>query len=106
MHVMRPGTEPGEGGHAVGRDPRTMTRQELEALGHAAVSPLAALRARCVDCCAGAVSEVRRCRQTICPSWPFRMGSDPWKEPTDAQLAARRTNAAKARAAKTKAIPV
>ena len=63
-------------------------RQELEALGHAAVSPLAALRARCVDCCAGAVSEVRRCRQTTCPSWPFRMGSDPWKEPTDAQLAA------------------
>ena len=86
------GLEPGnEGGHAVGRDPRKMTRAELEALGHRAMSPLAGLRARCIDCCAGSTHEVRLCTAVRCPSWPFRMGSSPWRAPlTEKQLAARR----------------
>jgi hypothetical protein len=64
----------------VGRDPREMGQDELSALGHAHVSPLQALRARCVDCCAGSADEVRKCTAVYCPSWPFRMGFDPWRQ--------------------------
>jgi hypothetical protein len=96
----RPGLERGEGGHAIGRDPRKMTRAELEDLGHTAMSPLAALRARCVDCCANSANEVRLCTATKCPSWPYRMATNPWRVPaSEAQRETSRRNAAKMRAA-------
>lgn len=76
-----PGLERGEGGHAVGCDPREMSREELIAVGHEPMSALKALRARCVDCCAGPHQEVRLCTAVRCPSWPFRMGSGPWRAP-------------------------
>jgi len=44
-----------------GRDPRTMTRAELEAMGHRPLSPMQAIRAKCLDCCAGSADEVRKC---------------------------------------------
>jgi hypothetical protein len=87
----------------VGRDPRTMTQDELQALGHRSMSILQALRARCVDCCGGSTAEVRRCVSVNCPAWPFRMGFNPWRERRQlsperkAQLA---EGLAKARAAK------
>jgi len=68
-------------GALVGRDPRQMTTEELEQLGHERISPLKALRLRCVDCCAGSPSEVRQCVSVTCPSWPFRMGRSPWRQP-------------------------
>jgi hypothetical protein len=64
----------------IGRDPREMTRDELRALGHEKLTAIQAIRARCIDCCAGATVEVRRCTAVYCPSWPFRMGFDPWRE--------------------------
>ena len=66
-------------GALVGRDPREMTTAELEQLGHERISPLKALRLRCIDCCAGSASEVRLCVSVTCPSWPFRMGENPWR---------------------------
>jgi hypothetical protein len=45
----------------VGRDPRQMTAAELEAMGHQRLSPMEAIRAKCLDCCAGSSTEVRRC---------------------------------------------
>jgi hypothetical protein len=90
------GVEPGEGGHEVGRDPRRMTQDELRGLGHEPMSPLAALRLRCLDCCAGSAHEVKLCTATRCPAWPFRLGENPWRTVTEAQrekgrrLAARR----------------
>lgn len=79
---MKPGTEHSETeGAPVGRDPREMTRDELRALGHEPMSPLDALRLRCIDCCAGSKHEVRLCVSTNCPSWPFRLGTSPWRDP-------------------------
>lgn len=66
-------------GEVVGRDPREMTKDELERLGHRAISPMKALRLRCLDCCAGSDTEVRKCTARKCPSWPFRMGTSPWR---------------------------
>ena len=68
-------------GAFVGRDPREMTTEELGQLGHERISPLKALRLRCLDCCAGSAAEVRLCVSVTCPSWPFRMGRSPWRKP-------------------------
>ena len=70
-----------QNGHDIGRDPRRMTGDELAALGHQRMSPLKALRLRCVDCSAGSDAEVRRCTFVHCPAWPFRMGTNPWRAP-------------------------
>ncbi len=59
-------------GEDVGRDPRTMTTEELARLGHARVSPLRALRLKRLDCCNGSSREVRLCTAVDCPSWPER----------------------------------
>jgi hypothetical protein len=89
-----PGTEISDGGHDIGRNPRTMSHVELRALGHEPMSPMAALRARCLDCCAGNPHEVRLCTAVKCPSWPYRMGSSPWRKPmTDEQREAARVRA-------------
>lgn len=68
-------------GQEVGRDPNQMTAEELVALGHSAMSPLKALRLRCIDCYGGSLKSVRGCTSTDCPSWPFRMGRNPWRAP-------------------------
>jgi hypothetical protein len=89
-------------GQEVGRDPNQMTEEELVALGHSAMSPLKALRLRCIDCYGGSLKSVRGCTSTDCPSWPFRMGRNPWRAPASEErkqrardLAARRPRAAK-----------
>lgn len=84
------GYEYDEAGRARGRDPRDMTPSELSAMGHERMSPLDALRSRCVDCCAGSINEVRLCVSLNCPAWPFRMGTNPWREYTPDQLASLR----------------
>ena len=68
-------------GAPVGRDPREMTTAELEQLGQQRMSPMKALRLRCLDCCAGSATRVRLCASATCPSWPFRMGRSPWRAP-------------------------
>lgn len=40
----------------------------------ATVSPIKALRLRCLECCAGQRDEVKLCECTKCPSWPYRFG--------------------------------
>lgn len=80
-----------EAGLAVGRDPREMTRAELESLGHGKQPLRKVIRARCLDCCCEQPSEVRKCTATRCANWPYRMGSDPWRaEPSEARREAGR----------------
>jgi hypothetical protein len=68
-------------GWDVGRDPRQVSREELMGAGHKPMSAQRALRARCLDCCAGSANEVRLCTAISCPAWPFRLGSSPWRPP-------------------------
>jgi hypothetical protein len=78
-------------GYLEGRDPRTMSPAELAELGHLPMSPLRALRLHCLDCCAGSAQEVAKCMALRCPSWPFRMGINPYRErPSDEQREAMR----------------
>ena len=41
------------------------------------LTPIKAIRAKCVDCCCGNVAEVRRCSATQCTLYPYRMGKRP-----------------------------
>ena len=70
---------PVDEGALIGRDPRKVPL-EILALYHREKNPLKALRARCLDCCCGQASEVRKCTAVACPSWPFRMGVNPFRE--------------------------
>ena len=70
-------------GFDVGRDPRSMSAAELEYLGHRRVSPLRALRLKCLDCRNDSAQEVRLYTAVDSPSWPFRMGKNPWLAPLD-----------------------
>ena len=72
-------------GDDVGRDPRAMSADELTQLGHSRVSPLRALRLKCLDCCNESSQEVRLCTAVDCASWPFRMGKNPWRRKLDPQ---------------------
>ena len=57
-----------QGAHAVGRDPRRMTGDELMALGHVRIGAQKALRLRCIDCSGGSAQEVRLCTAVFCPA--------------------------------------
>jgi hypothetical protein len=90
------GTETGSDGRRIGRDPRKMGPDELRALGHAPMAPTAAIRAHCLDCCGGSSEEVRKCTAVGCPSWPFRIGANPWRAPlSEAERARRRERIAR-----------
>jgi hypothetical protein len=82
----RLGTVYDDRGHLEGRDPRTMSRDELAEMGHKPMSPLRAIRAHCLDCCGSSAQEVAKCIALRCPSWPFRVGSNPYRDsPSDEQ---------------------
>src|SRR5215469_17810389 len=89
---MKPGLKLHQG-HPAGRDPREMTPDDLREAGHEPLSPLQALRAHCLDCCGYEEKEVALCPAVKCPSWPYRMGTNPWRKPASEarRAAARRT---------------
>ena len=41
------------------------------------MTPLKAIRAKCLDCCRSQAAEVRQCPVTDCSLWPFRFGKNP-----------------------------
>lgn len=61
----------------IGRDPRRINAEELEASGVDLRVGMKAIRAKCMDCCGENHSEVRKCTATGCPLWLLRMGSVP-----------------------------
>ena len=63
-----------ERGYLEGRDPRTMSPEELRAMGHTPMSPTEALRARCLDCCAGSAQQVASAWR--CAAWLGRSGRE------------------------------
>ncbi|MEY9629042.1 hypothetical protein ABIA27_004077 [Sinorhizobium fredii] len=67
----------------------TQTRTELaatwpptaavaKAAGHEQMSPMAAIRLKCLDCSSGQPSEVRACEAVTCALWPFRASVHPY----------------------------
>lgn len=46
------------------------------------LTPMKAIRLKCLDCCIGQKEEVRNCTCTDCTLYPFRMGHRPDMTPT------------------------
>lgn len=44
------------------------------------ITPMKAIRAKCIDCSCGEKKEVRLCPIEWCPLWPYRMGKRPAKD--------------------------
>lgn len=53
------------------------TRDDLAGI-HEPQPILAVIRAKCLDCSAGSLLEVRRCTAVRCALWPYRMGKNPF----------------------------
>lgn len=64
------------------------------------LSPLKAIRAKCMDCSGQSFKEVRTCPVKSCPLWVYRMGKHPGRkrEMTEEQRQAAVERLAKARA--------
>lgn len=41
------------------------------------LTPIKAIRAKCLDCCCGQANEVRLCPCEDCPLYPYRLGKNP-----------------------------
>ena len=54
-----------------------ITQTEFQGQIEGRVTPLKAVRLKCLDCCAGSAAEVRLCPSQSCPLWPFRIGHNP-----------------------------
>ena len=65
-------------GYMVGKNPHIIGGKKLVEEGIRPITPLRAIRLKCVDCCAGSKGEVRKCVATSCSLWPLRMGSNPF----------------------------
>ena len=48
------------------------------AAGHKPMSPMDAIRKKCLDCCVGQHSEVKNCEAIGCYLWAFRSGKHPY----------------------------
>lgn len=66
-----------DGGALIGKDPRILTAYLYEKHFPDANTGMKVIRDKCIDCCGGVVTEVRKCVATDCPLWPLRMGSKP-----------------------------
>ena len=47
------------------------------------ISPLKAIRLKCLDCCCSSSNEVKLCTVERCPLYPFREGRDPYRKKTE-----------------------
>ena len=68
-----------DGGELIGKRPEDVPSEILSRY-YRAKNPLKALRGRCLDCCCDNAAEVRKCVSVDCPSWPFRMGVNPFRK--------------------------
>lgn len=62
-------------------EPAEVTPRYLAGLGIHRISRGDAIRDYCVRICmCGSIKAVAKCASGDCPLWPFKMGTDPWRE--------------------------
>jgi hypothetical protein len=81
--LLEPSPYEADGGELIGRDPRKISAEDFARAGLEGHPVLAVLRAKCVECCGGQESEVRKCVAVACPNWPYRMGANPFRAPRE-----------------------
>ncbi len=76
--LLEPSRADGDEGFLVGRDPMTVSAEDFAEAGiDLSRTAMKAIRAKCLDCCCGQISEIRKCIATGCSLWPMRMGRYP-----------------------------
>jgi hypothetical protein len=50
------------------------------------ISPLKAIRLKCLECCSGSWLQVKNCKASDCCLWEFRFGKNPHKKGNIANL--------------------
>lgn len=61
-------------------DPREMIPEDFARIGISRISRGDAIRQMCLSCMGGSSREVLLCASANCSLWPFRMGTDPFRE--------------------------
>ena len=87
---MKPSLESGTEGEPQGADPRYLPVKIFKSLGHVPKPLSKVIRAHCVECSGGSKAEARLCTATKCHLWPYRMGTNPFRQkqtPSEKQLA-------------------
>ena len=87
-------------GELIGKHPSDVPSNFLS-LKFRAQNPLKAIREKCLDCCCGNASEVRKCVAVDCALWPFRMGMNPFRKKRELTPQQKREVAERFRAAST-----
>ena len=62
----------------VGSNPAIPAKIKEALMEDKKISPLKAIKEKCMDCCCWQYSEVKKCTATKCPLYPFRMGKNPY----------------------------
>ena len=65
---------------AVRRMNRFHHTEELRMDTEPTLTPLKAIRAKCLDCSTGSRAEVEHCPITDCPLYPYRKGRNPYRK--------------------------
>jgi hypothetical protein len=100
-----PGTKRHPSGETEGLLPREIAYATWENLGHTHKPLLRVLRDKSLDC-SHTDSEVAKCTATRCALWPYRMGTNPLRQQSEAELAARKASGERLKAARqTKDVP-
>jgi hypothetical protein len=76
-------------GERIGEHPSDVPTETLSQKFRAQ-NPLKAIREKCLDCCCGNGSEVRKCVAIDCPLWPFRMSMNPLRKKRELSSAEKR----------------
>jgi hypothetical protein len=90
-----------DGGELVGERPENVPSEVLR-LNFRGRNPMRAIRDKCLDCCCGSASEVRKCVATDCPLWPFRLGTNPFRQKSALSNEERKRRASRLRRASEK----
>lgn len=69
------------------------------------LSPIKAVRKKCLDCSGGSSDEVRKCDIADCPLHPFRFGRNPYRKPRVLTEEQRAANVARLAAARERITP-
>ena len=81
-----------DGGELIGKHPSGVPLKLLSQKFRAQ-NPLKAIREKCIDCCCGDASEVRKCVAVDCALWPFRMGKNPFRKRRELSVEEKRMRA-------------
>jgi hypothetical protein len=50
------------------------------------ITPIKAIRSKCLECTCRQTKEVKRCTVFDCPIWAYRMGRRPWPEDLEREI--------------------